>query len=772
MQLSLAWLREVLPDLPATEKLENLLASLGFPLEGLSATPALDPGIVCAKVLVAELLPGSALRRLTLDDGQGTVSVLSGAPNAAAGNCVALARPGSFLTGILAPVSERRIQGEISYGMACSAKELGIGEDGSGLLVFPGETEPGRPLAELWPADQHLDIEVTPNRGDVLSVRGLARELAAALGVSLAWPEPATVAPSPGNLRAELGPGCDAFAALQLTVRPGPSPAWLQRRLAGSRIRSLGCLVDVSNYVMLELGQPTAFYDRRDLASPSLAVRPAYPGEVFFGLGGVRCELGEEDLVIRSDDLTVGLAGILGGERGQIRPDSSEILVEAAHFDPVRLRRSGKRLGLRTEALYRFERGVDPQLPEEATCRIAELLRQVAGGRLLASTYRAGLNPQPTVTLSGEQVERLLGYAVPLPRMEALLTSLGCLVSQEGAALAVTPPSWRGDLQLPEDLTEEIARLDGYDKIPYRLPTITPAGDNLETGGEDRQRQRLRRALIGAGAQELVHYSFTNAAEISATRSPQAALLLENPLSSERTALYPGLLRTLRSPEYQAGGLVFEIGHVFPEGGECERVGVAMRGPLISAGWQPGFGEGPLAFKAVLEKVAWNWGADLEVLPPEGDPPAHLHPRVCGRLRWNGQVAGWMGLLHPAVQEACASGPLAVAELAWPLASKERTFQEPSRHPAALRDLAVLTPRSVSFWELRSLLASSSELLESAEAFDLYEGSAIPAGMRSTAVRLRYRGTKTLSEEEIEAAFAAAIAAVRRAGWEIRDRPS
>ncbi|EYB66533.1 phenylalanyl-tRNA synthetase subunit beta [Deinococcus phoenicis] len=819
MKLPYSWLQELVPQLPPAPDLEPVLASMGLPLEGIEEVPAPAEGVVLAAVTAAEPLEGTQLTRLSLDVGpHGARTIASGAPNAvglSAGTMVALVTPGTRLGDVEYGV--RAMQGVESWGMAASAKELGIGEASAGLLLFPaGTAAPGTPLRELWAADRVLDVEVTPNRADVLSALGLARDLAAFLGLALVEPEAGPQPSGEGEIRVVLPPrgvtlerdpsqklrfGCDHFAARTVSgVQNGPSPLWMQRRLTLAGMRPIDLIVDTSNYVMLELGQPTALYDRRDVQGDQIIVSFGLrQGETVRDLLGGEHTVGPEDLLIRDGrevqiptvaeafatageaqpgQGVLGIAGIVGGDHGHVRADTEDVVIESAHFDPVLLRRTSTRLGLKTDAVYRYERGVDPLLAPRGANRVAGLLAQHGGGRPFPGATVVGQPDLPgPIEATGEQIRALLGMEVGTDEMAALLTRLGCGVERDGDHLTVTPPSWRVDLSIWQDLAEEVARLHGYAHLPETLPTLRVHTSNLGAERASQERATLRRTLSGLGFQEVVTYTFTSDEEAGKARSERPGVRLRNPLTADRTgmrtALYPSLLKAAQAHPKGERALLFEIGRIFPAEGEQERLGLLMRGPLAPQTHAPGVAGNFRAFRGLAEAFAASLGAELDVRQRRGDavPPA-LHPGIAGEVVWNGQGVGWLGALHPEIAQAFGlKGDTFLLEAGLPLPGRAWAFRDPSRAPAAWRDLAVIAPNAASYGDIAALLRrEAGELLESVEPFDVYEGAPIPEGQRSLAVRLVFRGARTLTDAEVDPVMDRLIQAVRAQGWSIREK--
>jgi len=852
MKLPYSWLQELLPDLDALledrvnasggnekhynelvpvdavegditkeklAKLESILAQMGLPLEGVEPIREPPEGVVLAAVTRAEPLEGTALTHLALDVGpHGAREIASGAPNAVglpAGTMVALVTPGTRLGEMEYGV--RPMQGIESWGMAASAKELGLGESSAGLLLFPaGTAAPGTPLRELWAADQVLDVEVTPNRADVLSALGLARDLAAFLNVALVEPEAGPAPSGEGEIRVvlpprgvtlerdpsgKIRPGCDHFAARTVGgLRNGPAPLWMQRRLTLAGMRPIDLIVDTSNYVMLELGQPTALYDRRDVTDDQIVVSFGLrQGETVRDLLGGEHTVGPEDLLIRdgrevgiptvaqafatagepgAGQGVLGIAGIMGGDHGHVRADTRDVVIESAHFDPVLLRRTSTRLGLKTDAVYRYERGVDPLLAPRAADRVAGLLAQHGGGQVHPGATVVGQPEVPGPTeATGDQIRTLLGMEIGTREMAALLTRLGCQVTQSGDRLTVTPPSWRVDLVIWQDLAEEVARLHGYAHLPETLPTLRVHESNLGAERESETRAGLRRTLAGLGFQEVVTYTFTSDEEAGKARAGRPGVRLQNPLTADRTglrtALYPSLLKAAQAHPKGERVLLFEIGRIFPADGETERLGLLMRGPLAPATYQPGVAGGFAVFKGLLEAFAAGQGAGLEIRQLRGDavPPA-LHPGIAGEALWNGQSVGWLGALHPEVAaDFGLKGETYLLEAGLPLPGGAWAFRDPSRAPAAWRDLAVITPLEVSYGEVAALLrGEAGGLLESVQPFDVYGGEQVGEGNRSVAVRLVFRADRTLTDAEVDPVMDRLMEAVRAQGWSIREK--
>lgn len=780
MRIPYRWLQEMLPDAPRPEQLEVILAGLGLEVERIIALPQPHSQVVFGRVLEAEEVPGTALRRLIVDVGQ-PIQLVSGAPNARAGMGLVVALPGSELPGGLV-LGVRRIQGLESYGMGVSARELALGEYAGGLIeLAPAALPVGTPLAEVWLPDQVLEVEITPNRPDWLSVLGVARDLAA-LGYTLhpPQPQPRTVALElPFTVEVEDTLGCDRFTLSYLRgIQIEASPPGVQQRLYAAGMRPISNVVDATNYAMLELGNPMHAFDLRDIGR-GLVVRRARPGERLVTLDGVDRGLDPADLLITArvggDTVPVGLAGVMGGENSEVKADTRQVALEVAHFDPVSIRRTARRQGLRSEASYRFERGVDPQGPVPAALRFAELLQQWGSGVELAQARidLSYLSPIPTIAYRPTYAEKLVGVNYTLQEQQSALQGVGCRVEVAQPQWQVTPPSHRADLAIEEDLVEEVARIVGYDRIPETLPNFFAHPDNLAVGSDYAQLRRIKQVLAGLGFQEAMNYSWSSVEEAGLMRSPAPTVYMQNPQSPERTALrtalYPGLLRNLASSlnQNEAGPfLLFEEGKVFNQH-EGQRLAGLLAGSWVDGGWQPGLAGGFFALKGLLETAARRLGARLEV---EQAAQPYLHPGVSGAVRWNGQLVGYIGALHPAIARQLELEAPILFELDLPLPPSQPVFRDLPRVPAALRDLAVVVPSEVSFAQVAQLIRSQAgEFLEHLELFDLYQGPQLPQGRKSLAFHLVFRRPdRTLNDAEVEAFMVRLIGAVEAEGYALR----
>ncbi|GGU54780.1 phenylalanine--tRNA ligase subunit beta [Streptomyces lavendofoliae] len=840
MRVPLSWLREYV-DLPATETgrdVQAKLVSAGLEVETVEQLGAgLTGPLVVGRVLTIEELTEfkKPIRFCTVDVGaaNGTgepQEIICGARNFAEGDKVVVALPGAVLPGDFR-IAERKTYGKVSRGMICSGDELGMGDDGShGIIVLPPEYEVGIDATELLELyDEVLDIAVTPDRGYCLSMRGIAREVATAYGLPLRDPALLDV-PAPnsyGYLVKVSDPiGCDRFTA-RTVVGLDPearSPIWLQRRLQKAGMRPIGLAVDITNYVMLELGQPLHAYDRTRLDGP-ITVRRAEPGEKLTTLDGTVRVLDQADLLITDNRGPIGLAGVMGGanteiadavtdpETGEVR-GTTEVVIEAAHFDAISIARTARRHKLSSEASKRFERGVDPQAAAAAAQRTVDLLVLLAGGTAEVGVTEVLAPSAPrTITMPADHPDRVAGVAYGRETVVRRLQEVGCDVSGQDE-LVVTAPSWRPDLTEPNDLAEEVIRLEGYENLPSTLPK-PPAGRGLTE--RQRTHRRVGRALAGAGYVEALNYPFIgkeilDRLDIPADDPCRQVVTLVNPLSDEepalRTTLLPGLLAALRRNDGRGSHdlALFETGLVFRAAGEP---GVAVRLPVDRrptdeeiAGVNAVLPQQPRHAAVVLagarEQAGWwgggrpsDWadaveaartvareaGAELIVRQGQYGP---LHPGRCAELAvvvdGEERVVGHAGELHPRVIKALHL-PARTCAMELDLDTVERAsagaVRAPriSAFPVATQDVALVVDRQVPSAEVgRALREGAGELLESIRLFDVFEGEQIGEGRKSLAYALRFRAAdRTLTVEEASAARDAAVAvAAERTGAVLR----
>ena len=723
MRLPLRWLSEWI-DLPwPREPLEALVERLS--IGGLEIEEVIHTGPDLSAFRVGRVLERKAhpdadrLSVCRVDLGEGEpVEIVCGAPNVAAGQTVAVAPHGATLPDGTR-IKRSKIRGVVSNGMICSARELGLAEESEGILVLERGPEPGTPLAEALPGGEVvLDVKITPNRGDWVSLLGMAREVRAHYGGSLRLPpseptETGEEASRHARVAIEDAAGCPRYVARVVRgVQVGPSPAWLQSRLEAAGVRPRSNVVDVTNLVMLELGQPLHAFDLGALRGGEVRVRAARPGERFATLDGEERSLAPEDLVIADAERAVAIAGVMGGQGSEVRAETRDVLIESAQFNPSRVRRTARRLGLHTDASYRFERGIDPEGVARAADRAARLLAELAGGSVCRGRVEARGQALPRTTqiaLRPERVNRLLGTELRAAEIAALLGRVDVEVEAGGEELLrCRPPSWRSDLAIPEDLCEEVARIHGYDRIEATLPKGAARG--YEEPPERTLREAARDGLRGAGLIELMTFPALRASELDAIRlAPddprRAGVELVNPMQLEESLLRPSLVPSL----LRAGALnlsrqaeslrLFEVGRTFVARGGAELPqeawqAAALWTELRSASlWERR--DVPVFFRAkgAAEELLAELGYAARFRPGSAEP--FLHPGASGELCVADEPVAALGELHP--ETAAAFGlPAEAALLVLDLDALLRAprspgrYRELSRYPKVRRDLAVV----------------------------------------------------------------------------------
>ena len=775
MKVLLSWLREFAPFEGDPAALGDEMSDLGMAVESMERIGEGLDGIVAARVLDLRSHPkADRIQLVDVDAGDGeALQICCGAFNMAVGDVVPLATLGTTMPDGL-EIARRKLRGEWSNGMLCSGRELRLGDDHEGILVLPEGTAPGTPVTDALglQADVLWDLEINPNRPDAMSVAGVARDLAARVGVPFALPAPRVDevgADAAGRCSVELvDPDlCGRFLARVLDgVAVGSSPAWMQQRLTLLGMRPVNSVVDVSNYVMLELGQPNHTYDLDRVPGGRLRVRWARPGERITTLDDVERELAEGDGVIADgEDRPIGIAGVMGGASTEIGPDTTAVLLEMAWWDPMTIARSSRRLGLRSEASMRFERGADPEAVERAALRFAELLG--ADGATLAPgsvDVRGALPSRAPVRVRTSRVNLLLGTELAVDDVRGAIEPIGFACEPVADDLDVVVPSWRYDTATETDVIEEVARHVGYAALPTRRPTSPVTGSLSE---RQRLRRRLRSLLAGLGLSEAMPSPLLAPEDLARVGAPTPPVLLTNPMAAEesalRTSLRPGLLGALaHNAAHQITGVrLFELGTVFlpplpgagPLPAEPEHLAVVLGGEDAHAA---------AGVLDVLVEALAVPGVDLVT-----DEVPGLHPTRCARIEVAGQGVGWVGELDPDVLAAAGVGERAgwlEVDLDRLLAQPhgERSYRRVSRFPASDVDLAFAVDEGTSAVAVeRTVATAAGDLLESVALFDVYRGAGVGDGRRSLAYRLRFRADdRTLTDAEVAEARAAVIDAV------------
>jgi phenylalanyl-tRNA synthetase beta chain len=791
MKVLLSWLQEFAP-FPGEDPvaLGDVMSDLGMAVESIERIGDGLDGIVVAKVLELRRHPDAdKIQLVDVDLGDGVpLQICCGATNLSVGDTVPLATLGTTMPDGM-EIARRKMRGEWSNGMLCSGRELGLGDDHSGILLLDGEPALGTPIVEALgiTADVLFDLEINPNRPDAMSVAGVARDLAARLDLPFAIPEPQVteVAGDAASMVSVdiLDPDlCGRFHARIIeNITVGPSPRHIADRLTALGMRPINNVVDASNYVMLELGIPNHTYDLSKVPGGALRVRWARDGEPIATLDGVDRVLtgGRDGVIADQSDAAVGIAGVMGGAATEISATTTTVLLECAWWQPMAIARSSKFMGLRSEASARFERGTDPEILDLAARRLAELLAPSGAGLLSGAVTVDGALPDPgQVHVRTSRVNRLLGTDLSADDIASLLRPIGFLVDAAAVADAdsgewlVTVPSFRPDTTTETDIIEEIARHHGYSRIAKRVPTSTQTGSFTPL---QRDRRVIRQVLVGLGVHEAMPLPFLAPGDLARAGLPGAAVTLTNPLAAEesvlRTSLRPGLLRAIAYNESHRteGASLFEVGRVFglPASGvtlpdEREHLAVILSGC-----------EAPAAVE-MLTVIAETLGVP-EITLDQSVSPAGLHPARSAQIHIEGIVIGEVGEIDPlvldafAIRERVAWLQLDVAALlSFP--HSEHPYRPISRYPSSDLDLAFETPETVTAGALTGALRSAAgSLLVSIRLFDVFHGGTVPEGFRSLAYRLRLQaGDRTLTDDDVAGVLEAAVDAASALGAILR----
>ena len=774
MLLPLKWLRELVAVDATAEELAERLTMAGIEVEGVEARHEGLEKVVVARALAIRPHPNAdRLVLVDVDAGAETLTIVCGAPNLKEGMLYPLALPGAEVAGRKVGVAE--IRGVKSPGMLCSERELGLGEDHSGIMTLPQGLTPGVPITEaLGLETEVLEVAITPNRGDCLSVLGLAREIAALYGLKLSHPP--TAAPEGPQPVQELArvdiadpQGCPRYVARVVKgVEIRPSLLWMRERLMACGMRPINNIVDITNYILLEMGQPLHAFDYEQLKGGRIVVRTAHQGERFTTLDGAERQLGEGDLLICDGQRPVALAGIMGGLNSEITDATTTVLIESACFNPRYIRRTSKRLGLTTESSYRFERGIDILATPLAADRAARLMAELADGEVCRGAIDAYPRPweAPEIGFSLERVRRLLGMEVSSKEARSILTGLGMEVKGRGRQWVVRPPSWRGDISREVDLAEEIARIKGYDQIPDTIP-LAPMNTSAPSPRLG-LRARVRELLGAVGLAETISYSFVAPTPLKTLDPGAEPIAIANPLSEEmsllRTTLLVGLVeaagRNLSRGVEDVG--LFELGKVFlPSRGqlpeEPERVGIVMAGrPGPVSWWAPKARVSFAHIKGAVEYLLEGLGLGEPRLSSPSGRQCFV-PEISAVVELGGRRIGEVGLIKPEVLEASFDIKRAVYAAELDLEAIEALGRGPAeflalpRYPAIVRDIAIIVQEGVPAGEVLGAARDAGEQwLERVELFDVYKGKPLPKGTKSLGLRFTYRSSeRTLTEQEL-----------------------
>ncbi len=807
MRVSLAWLSEFIP-LPADDELTHRLEVGGFEDVAIETTGPDLGAVIVGRVVKREPHPNADRLSLCSVDlgGDEPIDIVCGAPNVADGQKVAVALSGTTLPDGT-KLKRTKIRGVVSNGMICSRRELDLGEDHEGILVLDADARVGAPLrSAMATGEKIIDVGITPNRGDTASLIGLAREVRAHFGGELTIPpvepsESGAPASDAIAIRIEAPDGCHRYAGrIVRGVTVGPSPDWVVAKLEASGIRPINNVVDITNLVLLEFGQPLHGFDLAKIAGGEIRVRRAVQGEKLAALDGETRELDPADLVIADAQKAVALAGVMGGSETEIGAATRDVLIESAHFAPMTVRLSARRHAIHSEASYRFERGVDREGVERAAARAARLIAELAGGEVAAGdVVTTGDAPPITseVRLEAARANRLLGTSLDVDEMRTLLARLGIEADEEPVGcLRAQIPSHRNDLHVHQDLTEEIVRIYGYDQIPATLPTAQLLPVELPTGIA--LSNHARDALVGAGLQEVVTLPFLTGDEIDGLRLPaddplRRVVRVANPIhdgeSIVRSTLLPSLLKVIRQNRNRQVERVrvFEVSRVFQANaaGELPRESLSVSAALVRPDetelWE---NPTPLFFEArgMAERLLFQMGY-VASFQREGIPP-YLHPGAAAALMAGGEQGkaqagkqvGAVGELHPDVlRQYEIDAPCALIELSISalesVARRQIEVSEISRQPRVRRDVAVVLGLEQPAGEvLDAIRKTAGQDLVSADLFDRYAGKGVPEGRVSLAFRLVFqRADRTLKDSEVTKAMDRVLRMIaHRFGGELR----
>jgi len=784
MQFPESWLRALVNPPLSTAELCHLLTMAGLEVEECRPASADFSNVVVARILTAEKHPDAdKLKLCSVDTGEhGILQIVCGAPNAAAGLVVPCALVGAKLPGI--EIKKAKVRGVESHGMLCSARELGMSDDHGGLLTLPENAPIGQNVREYLALDDKLiTLKLTPNRADCLSLIGIAREVAALTGAPLTLPAIEPVAANHDETRAvvlDAPAACPRYCGriVRGVNSKAPTPDWMKQRIERSGVRAISALVDVTNYVMLELGQPLHAFDDAQLAG-AIHVRYPQAGEQLLLLNEQTVTPTAETALIADEQKPLALAGIMGGEHSGIADSTTDLFLESAFFAPDAIAGKARALGFGSDASYRYERGVDFELQRKAIERATQLIVDICGGPstrcgpVVEAVATAHLPRRTPVRLRLPRVARVLGIELGFARIEQLIAGLGFAYQRDGDDLIVTPPAHRFDIEIEEDLIEEIARIHGYDNIP--APPPTARCEMLPLPEARRTPMQLRRLLAERGFHEVVNYSFVEAgweADFAGNANP---VRLANPIASQmgvmRSSLLGGLVGTLVGNLKRQNGRVrvFELGRCFIQDAAEDtgyrqplRVAALAAGPALPEQW--GVPARPADF--------YDLKGDLEaIFAPrrlQFERTAHpaLHPGRCARVLLAGAEIGVVGEIHPRWKqkyELAQPAALFEIDLAALLETPLPAYAEVSRFPAVVRDIALVVPQQCETGALHAaLLKAAPEYVREIQLFDVYQGKGIAADCKSLAFRVAMQDTrKTLADSDADAALASLLAAAQ-----------
>ncbi len=786
MKFSELWLREWVNPAIDSEALSGQITMAGLEVDGVEAVAGAFNGVVVGEVVECGQHPNADKLRVTKVNvgGERLLDIVCGAPNCRQGLKVAVATVGAVLPGDF-KIKAAKLRGEPSEGMLCSFSELGISDDHSGIIELPADAPIGTDIRDYLKLDDNtIEISVTPNRADCLGIIGVARDVAVLNKAPLNEPE---IAPVAATITDTLPITVDAPEAcpryLGRVVKGinvnAPTPLWMKEKLRRCGIRSIDAVVDVTNFVLLELGQPMHAFDK-DRIEGGIVVRMAKPGETLVLLDGNEAKLDEDTLVIADHHKALAMAGIFGGEHSGVNTETQNVLLECAFFSPLSITGRARRHGLHTDASHRYERGVDPALQHKAMERATRLLMDICGGEagpVIDVTAPSHLPAQATITLRRSKLDRLIGHQIADDQVTDILRRLGCAVTEGEGEWQAVAPSWRFDIAIEEDLVEEVARIYGYDNIPNE-----PVQAGLVMGNHREANLSLKRVktlLNDKGYQEVITYSFVDPKLQQLVHPGEEALILPNPIASDmsamRLSLWTGLLATVvyNQNRQQSRVRIFETGLRFVPDTNANlgiRQDVMLAGAIcgnrVDEHWdQTKTGVDFYDIKGDLESVLELTGKLSEIeFRAEANPA--LHPGQSAAIYLHGERIGFIGVIHPELERKFdLNGRTLVFELLWDKVSDRVVpqAQDISRFPANRRDIAVVVAENVPAAEILSECKKvGANQIVGVNLFDVYRGKGVEQGFKSLAISLILQDTsRTLEEEEIAATVARCVEALK-----------
>lgn len=780
MKVPLKWLKDYVDIEISNEELADKLTLAGLEVSAIEVVGGSWEKIVVGKILEINPHPNAdRLRLATVDMGKGSQTVVCGAPNLVIGDNIAFAFAGARLfdghTGKTGELKPAKIRGVESSGMICSEKELGMSENHEGILVLPADFDVGRPLTDYL-GDAIFDIDITPNRADCLSVMGIAREVAAHTGKpfrmpDLGYPETDRAVESYASVEIEAPELCPRYCATVIEgISIGPSPRWMQERLTACGARPINNIVDVTNYVMLEFGQPLHSFDYKQVRGNKIIVRRAAEGETMYTLDEQERKFDSNILLIADAERPVAVAGVMGGLSSEVREFTTSILLESANFNQAVIHHGSQELKLGSEASARFEKGLNPGLAIMAVKRATQLIAQLGGGKVAKGIIDVYPDEKDgkAVAVSGHDVKRLLGIDLKLDRIKECLELLGLQCSKgDTNNILVDNPWWRNDINCSADLVEEVARVTGYDKIPETMLSASlPCGAGAPIVSF---RQELKEMMAAAGFQEIITYPLTNPETMQklssgTTEQPATMLKIANPMSREleylRTSLRMGVLSALsRNQRSREGNIrLFEVAKVFiPRVGDLPRENEILCGLVdtVTPGvyWQSKPRPVDYYFvKGIVEALLGRLGVQADYLPGND---ATLNSAKSAAIMVGADRLGVIGEVHPAVLKNFDIAEAAIlfeldVDMLLTFASKPLLYKALPKYPAITRDIAILVDAAAAYQKIVDIVKAFS-LVADIQLFDLYEGKQVPEGKKSMAFRLTYQSAgQTLKDEEVD----------------------